>query len=71
MSLFILNPYFFKEITDGYLQTCTIMSTHYLDMLTHYAIPKLQWQNAVSVVMWMQDGTSPHVRSSVKRLLSQ
>ena len=47
------------------------MSTRYLDMLTHYAISDLQRQNAVSEVVWMQDGASPHVGSSVKHLISQ
>ena len=40
-------------------------------MLTHYAIPELQQQNALSEVVWMQDGTSSHVGPPVKRLLSQ
>ena len=40
-------------------------------MLTHFAIPELQRQNALSEVVWVQDGTPPHVRTSAKRLLSQ
>ena len=40
-STFILGPYFFEEVTDGYLQTCTVTSARYLDMLTHYAILEL------------------------------
>ena len=39
---FILGPYFFEEVTDSDLQTCTVTSARYLDTLTHYAIPKLQ-----------------------------
>ena len=68
---FILGPYFFEEVTDGDLQTCTVTSARYLDMLTHYAIPELQRQNALSEVLWMQDGAHSHVGSSVKGLLSQ
>ena len=48
-----------------------ICGAGYLDMLIHYAIPELQRQNALSVVVLMQDGAPPHVGSSVKRLLSQ
>ena len=40
-------------------------------MLSHYAIPELQRQNALCGIVWMQDGAPPHVGSSVKRLLSQ
>ena len=69
--MFILGPYFFEEITDGDLQTCTVTSARYLDMLTQYAIPKLQRQNALSEVLWMQDGAPPHVGFSVKYFLSQ
>ena len=68
---FILGPYFFEEVTDGDLRTCTVTKACYLDILTHYAIPDLQRQNALSEVVWMQDVTSPHVGPSVKRLLSQ
>ena len=68
---FVLGPYFFEEIIDGGLQTCTVTFFDYLEMLTHYAIPELQWQNALSEVVWMQDGAPPHVGFSVKRLLSQ
>ena len=50
---------------------CTVMSAYYLDKLTYYAIPELQQQNALSEVVWMQNSASPHVGSSVKRLLSQ
>ena len=39
-------------------------------MLTHYAIPELRRQNALSEVVWMQDGAPPHT-GSVKHLLSQ
>ena len=70
-NTFILGLYFFKRVTDGSLQTCTVTSAHYLDMLTHYAIPELQRQNALSEVVWMQDGTAQQVGSSVKRLLSR
>ena len=71
MNTFILDLYFFEEVTDSDLQTCAATRAHYLDMFTHYAIPKWQWQNALSEFMWMEDGTPPHVGSSVKRLLSQ
>ena len=37
------------------------MSTSYLDMLIHCAIPKLQQQNALSEVVGMQDGAPPHI----------
>ena len=47
------------------------MSTLYLDMLTDYAIPKLQLQNALCEIVWMQDGVPPHVWSSVNHLLNQ
>ena len=70
-STFILGPYFFEEVTAGDLQTCTVTSARYLDMLTRYAIPALQRQNALSEVVWMQDGAPPHIGSSVKRVLSQ
>ena len=60
-STFILAPYFFEEVTDGDLKTCTVMSVLYLHMLTHYAIPELHRQNALSEVVWIQDGTPPHV----------
>ena len=67
----ILGPYIFKEVTDGNLQTCTLTSACYQDMLIHCAIPELQRQNALSEVVWMQDGVPPHVGSSVKCLLGQ
>ena len=44
---------------------------YFLDRLTYYAIPELQRQNALSEVVIMQDGASPRVGSSVKRLSSQ
>ena len=47
------------------------MSACYQEALTYYAIPELQWQNALSEVVWTQDGASPHVGSSIKRLLNQ
>ena len=59
------RPLLFKEVTDGDLKTCTVTSTRYLDMLTHYAIPELQRKKALSAVLWMQDGDPPHVGSSV------
>ena len=71
MRTFILRSYFFEEVTDSDLQTCTITSDRYLDMLTHYAISKLQWQNALSDVVWMQDVAPHRVGSSVKHLLNQ
>ena len=40
-------------------------------MLTHYAIPEVQRQNALSEYVYMQYGTLPHVGSPVKSLLSQ
>ena len=43
-STFILGPYFFEEVADGDLQTWTVKSARYLDMLTHYAIPELKQQ---------------------------
>ena len=55
------RPYFFEEVTDGDLQTCTETSIRYLGMLTHYAIPELQRQNALSKIVWMQDGAPLHV----------
>ena len=67
-STFILRPYFFEMVTDDDLQTATATSARCLDMLTHYAIPKLQRQNALPEVAWMQDGTLPRRGSSVKRL---
>ena len=66
---FFLGPYFFEEVPDGDLQTCTVTNACYLDMLTYYAIPELQRQNALSEFVWMQDGDPPHVGFSVKRLL--
>ena len=62
---------FFKEVTDGDLQTYTETSAYYLNMLTDYAIPELQHQNALSDVVWMQNGTPPHVGFLIKRLFSQ
>ena len=62
-STSILGPYFFEKVTDGDLQTCTVTSARYLDMLTHYSIPELQRQNALSEVVWMQDGSPPEVGS--------
>ena len=50
---------------------CTVTSARYLDMLTHYTIPELKRQNTLFEVMSNQDGASPHVGSSVKRLLTQ
>ena len=70
-STFILDSYFFEEVTDGDRETCTVTSTRYLDILNHYAIPELQRQNALSEVVWMQDGSPPHVGSTVKGLLNQ
>ena len=70
-SSFILGLYFSKEVTDGDLKTCIVTSARYLDMLIHYAIPKLQRQNVLSEVVCMQASDPPHVGSSVKRLLSQ
>ena len=67
----MLGPYFFDDVNDGDLQTCTVTSTRYLDMLTHCAIPKLPRQNAPSEVMWTQDGAPPHLGSSVECFLSQ
>ena len=67
--MFILSPYFFEEVTDGNLQTCTKTSSRYLDILIHYAIPEFQWQNALSKAVWIQDGPPPHVGSLVKCLL--
>ena len=46
-STFTLSSYYFQENTDGDLQTCKVASAHYLDTLTHYAIPELQRQNAL------------------------
>lgn len=47
-SNFILDRYFFEEVTALILlQTCTIMSTHYLEMLANYDIPELQKQNVL------------------------
>ena len=69
-SRFILGTYFLEEVTDGTLQTCTVTCARYLDMLTHYAILELQRLNALSEVLWMRDGSLPHVGSSVKCLLS-
>ena len=66
---FILGPYFFKEVTDGDLQTCTVTSARYLDMLTHYVISETQLQNALSDVVCLQDGTPPHIGPLAKRLL--
>ena len=71
MSTFIFVPDIFEEVTGGDLETCTVTSIRYLDMLTYYAIPELQLQNALYEVVWMQDGVPPHVGSSVKRLLNQ
>ena len=70
MSAFILGHYFFEEVNDGDHQMCTVTSARYLDKLTHYAIPELQLENALSEIEWMQDGTHPHVEPSVKRLLT-
>ena len=70
-STFIFGHYWFEEVTNGNLKRCTVSTACYLDMLTHYAIPQLQQQNTLSEVMWMQDGTPPHVGSLVKHLLSQ
>ena len=67
----MLGPYFFEEDTDGDMQTCTVTSTGYLDMLTLYLIPELQRQNAASEIVWMQNGPPPRVGSSVKCLVSQ
>ena len=47
-STFLLGPYFFQEATDSDLQTCTVTSVRYLDMLSHYAITELQRQKALS-----------------------
>ena len=46
-SMFILCPWFFEDVADGNMQTCTVMSARYRGMLSHYAIPELQWQNAL------------------------
>ena len=71
-STFILGPYFFEETTvDGRVQSCTVTSDRYHNMLTHYVIPELQRRNALSNIVWMQDGAPPHVASSVKQCLTQ
>ena len=65
------RPYFLVEVTNGNLQTCTVTSARYLDMLTHYTILELQRQNALSKVVWMQDSAPLHAGSSVKYLLNE
>ena len=44
-STFILSPYFFEEVTDGNLQTCTVTSAYYEDMLTH--VPFLNYNGKI------------------------
>ena len=69
--MFILGPYIFEEFTDSDLQTCTVTSAWYQDMLIHCAIPESQQQNVLSEVVWMQDIAPSHVVSSIKNLLCQ
>ena len=45
---FILGLNFLEEITNGDLQTYTVTSARYLDILARYTIPELQRQNALS-----------------------
>ena len=71
MSTFIFGPYSFEMVTDGDLQMGIVTSARYLGMLTHYVISETQLQNALSEVVWMQDGTPPHIGPLAKRLLSQ
>ncbi|GBM11606.1 hypothetical protein AVEN_180153-1 [Araneus ventricosus] len=60
-ATFIIEPYFFEEITANRIQTCSVTGQRYRDMLRDFVIPKLQQRGCLQDIIFMQDGAPPHV----------
>ncbi|GFU85802.1 uncharacterized protein TNCV_2036331 [Trichonephila clavipes] len=63
---FILGPYFFEELGAGGPVTCSITGQRYASLLRNKIIPDLQARLCLSRVIFMQDGTPPHIAHCVK-----
>ncbi|GFU06773.1 uncharacterized protein TNCV_4353371 [Trichonephila clavipes] len=66
---FILGPYFFEELGAGDPVTCSITGQRYASLLRNKIIPDLQARQCLSRIIFMQDGTSPHITRCVKDVL--
>ncbi|XP_035221887.1 uncharacterized protein LOC118194792 [Stegodyphus dumicola] len=53
------------------MKRCSITSARYTTMLQNYVAPELQHRNVVNDFVWMQDGSPPHVTTSVRQAPQQ
>ncbi|GFX76820.1 uncharacterized protein TNCV_1952611 [Trichonephila clavipes] len=66
---FILGPYFFEELVAVGPVTCSITGQRYASLLRNNIIPSLQACQCLSRIIFMQDGTPPHITRCVKDVL--
>lgn len=70
-SSFIIGPFFFEELRPGGPVTVSVNATRYKSLLENDVIPALQQRQCLDRTIFMQDGATPHIASSVKEVLQR
>ncbi|GFW11752.1 uncharacterized protein TNCV_1082981 [Trichonephila clavipes] len=66
---FLVGPYFFETQTPSSPKRCSVTGTSYGMIFREQLIPVLQERHCLEITIFMQDGASPHIAKSVKKLL--
>jgi hypothetical protein len=66
-----LGPFFYENITPTGLETCFVTGSKYRQMLNNCVIPALQQRQCLRKIIFMQDGSPPHIALLLQQLLRQ
>ena len=71
MATFIIEPFFFEEITAPGIFRCYDTERHHHDMLQMFVVSQLQQRHVLISTIFMQYGAFPHIHVSLKAQLTQ
>ncbi|GFU87472.1 uncharacterized protein TNCV_2446061 [Trichonephila clavipes] len=65
------RTYFFERGSPQELTSCSVNGERYLEMLQTYLISTFQQLGCLQEIIFMHEGTPPHIASSIQKLLRQ